>query len=528
MIRLRPKAVELLADLAVVALGLRVLHLFVRYIVGSAGAQRFQVETWALIFIAVGLMVRVARSRRAERRQTQSLPVSSWTWLVFCGLAVALYWPALSVGFLSDDFVLLTYASDWRIGPVTPALFRPIPLFTWAVLLHAGGGAALLHLLNIVLHGTNAWLTARVVQGWAEDRMWSLLAGLLVLTAPLAPEAVVWLSGVFDLMATALVLTCILVARRYDGPSTPLGAGPSTRLGAGHPSAATRVQFVALGIAAVASKETAVVAAGLVLVDASARNALSRKLCVDTGIMVAIVGAFGLVRLVSAFGVARPPLTKYILQRALFGSFGGLAVPWHIEVLQRLPVFPILGVLAVVFLLTLFFLNPAGTMERTRLAMAAALWVLVSIVPVFPILYIAPDLQQSRYLYLPAVGWAALIVAAGSEQRGRSYRSPLSVSAVVGLIGMASYGTVLHLRPWNEAALLRERVEASAVENTAMNMCPTISLSNVPDSVKGAYVFRNGVSEAFARDLHLNATGGDPVGGPCAFRWSDAQLSFVQ
>ena len=165
MLRLRPKAVELLASLAVVALGLRVLYLFVRYILGSAGAQRFHIETAALIFIAVGLMVRIARSRRPEKGRTKWIASSSWTWLIFCGLAVALYWPALSVGFLSDDFVLLTHASDWRVGPVTPALFRPIPVFIWAVLLHSGGGAALLHLLNIALHGTNAWLTTQLVQG---------------------------------------------------------------------------------------------------------------------------------------------------------------------------------------------------------------------------------------------------------------------------------------------------------------------------------------------------------------------------
>jgi hypothetical protein len=51
-------------------------------------------------------------------------------------------------------------------------------------------------------------------------------------------------------------------------------------------------------------------------------------------------------------------------------------------------------------------------------------------------------------------------------------------------------------------------------------------LSNLPDSVRGAYVFRNGASEAFARDLRLNAVPGN-AGGPCSFRWSGTRLSFV-
>jgi hypothetical protein len=59
-------------------------------------------------------------------------------------------------------------------------------------------------------------------------------------------------------------------------------------------------------------------------------------------------------------------------------------------------------------------------------------------------------------------------------------------------------------------------------------LCPTVILSNLPDSVGGAYVFRNGGVEAFARDLHLHAVLGDDPGGRCAFRWSDARSSFVQ
>jgi hypothetical protein len=295
------KPIKILAATAVLSLGFRVLYLFVRYILGVTTAQRFHVESAALIFVAVGLTVRLVQRRRSEPEPTSSSTFPLSLWVLFGSLAIALYWPALSVEFLSDDFVLLTYASSWRIGPVTAALFRPIPLFIWAVVLHGGGGPTLLHLLNVVLHGTNAYLTTRLVEGWIRDRTWSVLAGLLVLTAPLAPEAVVWLSGIFDVLSTTLVLTCILIARRYES----------------HVSPATRILFVAVGIAAVGSKETAAVAAGLVLVDAWARQAVSRTLLVDTSILAAIVGVFGLIRLASAFGLAGPPVTKYVAQRAI-------------------------------------------------------------------------------------------------------------------------------------------------------------------------------------------------------------------
>ena len=71
-------------------------------------------------------------------------------------------------------------------------------------------------------------------------------------------------------------------------------------------------------------------------------------------------------------------------------------------------------------LLAAFFLESAASKHATRIALAAAAGVLLPVVPVFPILFIAPDLQQSRYLYMPAVGWAALVVTiASTPQRGR-------------------------------------------------------------------------------------------------------------
>ena len=502
---------RLLGAALVLSLGLRVLYLFVGYLLGWADTERFRVESWALIFVVVGVALKLSQSRQSPHEPAASklaTTVPYWLWAVFCAVACALYWPALAIGFLSDDFVLLTHASRWDIGPVTPVLFRPIPLLLWAFVLQAGGGATMLHLLNVFLHATNAYLTVRIVAGWVQDRTWSVLAGLVMLTAPLAPEAVAWLSGVFDLLATTLVLTCILIARRY-GNRTPM---------------ATRIQFLAAGLAAVASKETAAVAGGLVLLDAWARERRPRQLLVDTGILIATVGVFGLTRLGAAFGIAGPPDIQYVLQRALFGAFGGLAVPWHAEVIGRYPWLPIVGVVTLLYLMLAFFLEREDSRQPARLAIAAVLFALIPVVPVFPILFVAPDLQQSRYLYMSAVGWAALIAVIASRHRSNALHR-VSLAAVSGLIAVDAYGTLVHLGPWSEAALLRDRVEASAL-GSGMDKCPTVILSNLPDSVRGAYVFRNGGPEAFARDLRMNAVVGDAA-GQCTFRWSESRLSFV-
>ena len=190
---------------------------------------------------------------------------------MFCVSAVALYAPSLSVGWLSDDFGLVDRAAAWNFSPISPIFFRPIPLAVWGVLLHAGAGPVVLHLLNVVLHGTVAYLTARLVAGWAPGRSWAALAGLLTLSAPLAPEVVAWCAGFFDVLAATLVLACVLTAQSYDA-STP---------------AFTRVQFLALGVAAVFSKETAAIVVVLVAANAWRRRSLPRALALDLAALTA-------------------------------------------------------------------------------------------------------------------------------------------------------------------------------------------------------------------------------------------------
>jgi hypothetical protein len=74
---------------------------------------------------------------------------------------------------------------------------------------------------------------------------------------------------------------------------------------------------------------------------------------------------------------------------------------------------------------------------------------------------------------------------------------------------------------------LRDQVEAS-VRSAGLDSCLTVVVTNLPDSVDGACVFRNGAAEAFARDPRLHATVAESGAGPCSFRWNEARLSFVR
>jgi hypothetical protein len=75
--------------------------------------------------------------------------------------------------------------------------------------------------------------------------------------------------------------------------------------------------------------------------------------------------------------------------------------------------------------------------------------------------------------------------------------SRLDLFLVIAACGIGAFGVRLNLVPWTRAAAMREEV-LSAVERASTSGCKEVWIRNVPDSVQGAYVFRNGLAEAIA------------------------------
>jgi hypothetical protein len=507
-----------LARVFIALLTFRVCYLFTAFVFGKAGVQRFHLESAVFIFVILGFLYRLrrqrsdfdARDRSGPTSHRPSASASVLIWLAFCAAAFALYRPALSIGFLSDDFTLTSHALAWDIGPMTPELFRPLPLSMWAVLLNIGAAAPALHALNIFFHGTNAYLTTRFVSGWTVERDWGVLAGLVVLTMPLGPEAVAWCSGVFDVMATTFIMAAVLLARRYERSS----------------SIATRFSLVAAGILALLCKETAAVLPVLLLLDAWIRKKFSRTLLMDVGVLLAVMGTIGAIRLALRFGVTSPPIRVRTIRSALFRSFGGLAFPWHTDVLDASRLLPLIAGLAIIGLVAAFLMH-AGRPAATRAAAGCAAWIVVSILPVFNVFYIAPDLQASRYLYLSSIGWAGLVATLGSDIASRhAWSRVIPRAAVLLTAALAVWGVRMHLQPWVEAAALRDVVDRAAAQDDRLRSCDPVFIRDLPDSVRGAYVFRVGAREELQRSAGLHALPASEP-GPCSFRWDAGSSAFL-
>jgi hypothetical protein len=125
-------------------------------------------------------------------------------------------------------------------------------------------------------------------------------------------------------------------------------------------------------------------------------------------------------------------------------------------------------------------------------ACAFVIWVFFSVAPVYSMVDISSTLQGSRYVYLAACGWSILTASLVFAMPRR-----LNVAIAAGLLLVWTAGARMNARPWTEAAQIRDAVLSAAVRARAAG-CTTVWISAPPDSVRGAYVFRNGLAEALA------------------------------
>ena len=365
----------------------------------------------------------------------------------------------------------------------------------------------MLHALNIVLHGVNAWLSARVIAGWVPSAFWASIAGLLVLTAPLAPEAVAWASGIFDVSAASLVLTSIVIARRYGSDAVPWQ---------------TRAAFIATSLAAVLCKETAAVGPALVLL--ATPSARRSPLVRDVVAVGAAIVLFGGARFFFSPEPSLFTFSKYAIQRTLFAAFGALASPFHPDVSLVLPWLPLCSTLIVICLAAWFFAIP-GPRRDLKDALRGIAWVLAAIAPAWAILVIPADLQASRFLYLAGTGWVlALVVSAASVSASAASLSIVPRVALAALLVLSGAATRIHLAHWRDAGDVRDSVLRAAAANQEMRACREVSLAGVPDTVRGAYVFRNGLAEALA-PAGITLVG-SPAGQECRFEWDVDEQVF--
>ncbi|MFC2171853.1 hypothetical protein ACFLU6_04395, partial [Acidobacteriota bacterium] len=280
--------------------------------------------------------------------------------------------------------------------------------------------------------------------------------------------------------------------------------------------------FLCLGLG---SKETAVIFPLLAALTVPWRGSANRRCTVRILILTGMYSAaYGLLRvaLIPMPGGYTQAPSRYLFKELLTRPFAALGMPLSGQLLANAPW---MGALALSGLIVLLVLSIPVWQHRRETFMTSirlALWVVVSILPVYGFFFVGSNLEGSRYIYLADAGWAmllALMLATGLPYLvGRNW-IPAALWCV--FIVMSVGTTAFHLQAWREAGLVRDQVLASASQAALRCDRHSLHFIDLPDSVHGAYVFRNGFKEALERyDGTMQVAISDaPDGASCTYRW---------
>lgn len=192
-----------------------------------------------------------------------------WPYGLLLLVVAGLYSQSLGFGYVWDDHTLFLDNTVLREGvwswanvarPILPdtPYFRPLVLSTWMAEMQLFQLTPLYsHAVNVALHGISTcllfYVACSMFAQYQGARKAALLAALLYAAHPCLIEGVAWISGRFDLLATALLLAGFAVAMA--------------------PASAVRCVFVAfLVLGAMLSKETGVLFGPLLVLLTLARN----------------------------------------------------------------------------------------------------------------------------------------------------------------------------------------------------------------------------------------------------------------
>jgi hypothetical protein len=468
------------------------------------GTKRHHVESAGFIFSVVAAAVLIASRHERPRSPAASGSVVTTVAVAVAAAGCLMLYRALDVGLLSDDFVLKSWAGSGRWLGEGSAFARPAVLKVWRLIVDLGGGPKSLHALNLLLHALNTVLCVTVARRLGLLPSAALAAGAVFVFWPTQIEPVVWNSGMFDVLMTSFVLTCIAI--------NPFAAGRSRPM--------LLAAIVAAAAAALLCKETAIAVPLLWAVCYAPKFNRDRWFwCVFgclCGLCVAYVGSRYLLGLPLSSGTS---LTRYVLKEQLSRTIGGLALPLTDPTAHAHPWAAVL-LAATAVAAALMAVVPASDGAEYA-SVQGVLWALIAAAPTIGYLFIGPDLEGSRYLYLPCVGWGLFVAAALERARRNWWTKPMWALAAAALVVAVSerQGLAAH---WTDAASLRDSILDQAVIASHRHDCRAVIAIGLPARVRGAQLFNNGFAEAFDARPDRRVDGSRV----CQLEWSDG--AFIQ
>lgn len=451
------------------------------------GARTYRVESAAFIFAVVLLPLVFWRPSAPHVSGDAVLTDSASRALMLLALALWLLTvgPLVALPFLGDDYVFLDryrqLPDALRAGP----FFRPLFAVLFFVLARIGDESTVpFHVAGFSLHVASAWFVYVLSHRLFGRTDAAAFSSAIFLLNPLQMEAVVWVSGLQELLWTSFVLAALVV---YTGRQE---------------LSFWRMMLTLLFMAcALLAKETAV--ASVVLVPA-ADFALFRMR--RGPLRFFAYAAIVLVTLGYLFVRSRAtPLEpeylltpgRYFVQKFLATPYKFFVQPWNPAVVHVPAIVACGAVVAAFTVVFLAVVRGAGPMT-----LAGPAVILMSTLPVYSYFFVREDLLSARYIYFAAFGWALLITQLLTTLL---VRRRVIAAAFTAWVAVMFVVVQVNIRPWRTVGEIVNEVEA----NLRQGRSPARSAgeweakygkgfeveNGIPTLYRGVYVFANGYPE---------------------------------
>ncbi|MBD0373118.1 MAG: glycosyltransferase family 39 protein [Pyrinomonadaceae bacterium] len=435
--------------------------------------------------------------------------------LLFLLLSFIAYYSILNSYFLSDDFAQIgkVLEGDWSLawGREYGGFFRPLFILSYIIDSRVWGERPFgYHLTNTLLHALNSCLvyslTRRLLrpQKLTEDamRVISLVAGLLFLVHPSHTEAVSWISGRADLLATVFCLTSLLAFISYVEKRRALYlllAGLSFALALLSKESAVSLPFILFAFALYFAKvERRATAASLL------RALKQSALFVPLLLLFILARRWALGAWVGGYGAGQHLNFSpgWIRDRFLQASLRALLPAFPLQ-LSNILLKPLQSSLFILFALASAALIILLLRRRRRLEdgvirseqnglllLLVASFVL-SLLPVINLRLSLFDTQGERFVYWPSAFTSILIsYLCFILLRRRGWRIALALCLLI----FYSVSLCRTNQTWREAAEISRAVKEE-LSRAASNE-QSLIVVNAPDNLRGVPLFHNGLEEA--------------------------------
>lgn len=414
------------------------------------------------------------------------LPVA--TIILLCATA---YHACLTAGFQSDDFYLINridregFYSSWG-GPGGNLFLRPgtvLSLLADRAVWGADNPAGF-HATNLLLHMTACMLVLAVCRyafdlaGFRKPGLFSLLTACLFAVLPSHSEAVCWVSGRTDLLATVFGLAATLVFIRGK-----------------------TVFALLLYLAGILCKES-ILLLPVIWMALPRANGHGMRFPGDSALALA-PAAYLAFRCLATPGfldglapggqLSSPGWSpgENLFRAAVRTILPPLPSGLETAISQFPPVIAIIPLLVLLALIVIVLVKRKPSRAvATALAVLLVCW-LLALAPVLRIKVALFDTQSERLLYFPGVAFLLLsillLVTLAGEGR-------LATGVLLAAIAAGCVSTINISRNWSRAGEL-----CSSIAGELSTIPPgCTAIVNLPDNLNGAYVFRNGLEEAVA------------------------------